>query len=790
MVSKSSQNLPKYSFLLSKGKVSDVILNKDWSKHELGDPKRWPQSLKTTLSILLNSKFPMFLFWGAHAIYFFNEAFQENLNFSKNSLALLGERGEKALGQSWIAIEALIRQVKLGKGATLNEDEFFQVLQNGKKRDVYLTFSYSPVIDESKTISGVFVTATETTNRIEINQQLLKSKEELEFTIKAANIGTFDFNPQTQVYTVNDTINEWFGFGERNNEGIKLEKAIEAIHPKDRERVKNTIKESLSFTSDGNYAIEYTIINQLNKKKVLIRAKAKVIFNEKGEPIHFSGTMQDITVAKRLEASLIENEERFRNLADKSPMWVWMADNNLDITYANQELLSFIGLNHFSDFTGKTWETIVHPNDIHIVYEIFSNAIKNKEALSIEIRIKNASNLHYSWFLIKGVPRFEMNQLVGFIGTGLNIQEQKNQLRNIEKRSKMFRQLSELMPEKLTKINSKGQVIHYNKSWLDYTGVTLEESLAGGMVKFIHPEDVTEVLTAWCDCLERGVNFEKEYRILNRNNIYKWHLGRIIPIKNKNNEVLEWIGTTTEIHKIKEEEERKSNFIKLVSHEIKTPLTSIKGYIQILLYMVEGKKLIDLEKLPVESSLQRIDAQIIRLTRIIEEMLDLSRLEEAKLELNLQHTNLNELIDHTIEDLTYIFPAANIEVNHNYRMHLKIDRGRMQQVIINLVNNAIKYSPHSNKVVLSINAEKNQQVSFSCKDFGIGISPKNLENIFNRFYRVEGDKERNFSGFGIGLFICNEIIKEHGGLIKVESEVGEGSTFKVFLKEDAVKEGI
>ncbi len=656
--------------------------------------------------------------------------------------------------------------------------------------------------------------------------------------------------------------------------------------------------------------VKVEVINyKKNGEEFIVQIEIIPLLDENSNLTHFVSVQKEVTEQVMANKKIQESEERFRNLANNAPLWVWMADEKINIVYSNDELLKFIGISDPKEFTGHTWEKVVHPEDIQLVYKIFGEAVSSQKAFSIECRIKNVATGLYEWHFIKAVPRFEGNMFNGFIGTGINIQEQKSSLSLLEYRKALleafnessndgillvdtkggiisynhrfveiwnmpkhivdakddkaalefamkqlvnpeqfidrinwlyshpneisidelqykngkiverhgypvvaqdgsyyawswtfrditeikkaavalqqseqnFRQLSELMPEKVSRADAAGNAIYYNRSWLDYTGLSFDQLKDWGWSKVIHPDDMEELTRLWTHAVATGNDFEMEFRLLNKKGEYGWHLSRSAALRDENGKVKGWVGATTEIQKIKEEEQRKGEFIKMVSHELKTPVTSIKGYVQLLLSMLKPGKDLDLSTIPLQSSLERIDKQILRLTRLITEMLDLSRIEESKLELKKEIFSLNDLVTETVQDVLHTSASHSIDLSINFEGKVIGDRDRIQQVLINFINNAIKYSPSNKLVKVDINETKNNQVAVSVKDFGIGIDKQDQEKIFNRFYRVNEKSEDAFSGFGIGLFIAKEIIERHQGTIAVESELGKGSVFTFLL---------
>jgi PAS domain S-box-containing protein len=354
-----------------------------------------------------------------------------------------------------------------------------------------------------------------------------------------------------------------------------------------------------------------------------------------------------------------------------------------------------------------------------------------------------------------------------------NIQIQKNY-------EEHFSQMANLMPDKIFTANADGFTTFYNQNWLDFSGRTQEELTGFGWKSMMHPDEIADVEKCWTNSLFTGKAFEMEMQCLSKSDGYKWFLTHAVPIKNLNGIILSWIGTATEIQKGKEEQQRKDNFIKMVSHELKTPVTSIKGYVQMLL-MIVGEKNVEQFHDQIKNSLVRVEHQVTRLTRLITEMLDLSRIEAGRLELQQELFSINVLVKETIDDIGLTNPKHTINLHSDFVCNVYGDRGRIEQVIINLVTNAIKYSATSINIEVRILKGEKKMVSVSVRDFGIGIDKADHKKIFERFFRVEGKVEQTFAGFGIGLFIANEIIMRHNGYITVESEKGVGSIFTFAL---------
>ncbi len=206
----------------------------------------------------------MFLFWGPELFCFYNDAYRPALGNAGKHPAL-GEKAAEVWPEIWADIKPLIDQVLAGGEATWSEDQLLPIYRNGSLEDVYWTFSHSPVCDESGTPSGVFVTCMETTGTVKNLSVLKYSKDQLAFAIEAAELGVWDLNPNTNRFTANARLKEWFGL--QPEDEVALSTAINAIAEKDRERVATAIQNALQGHAGGEYDIEYTIITPSTKQE-------------------------------------------------------------------------------------------------------------------------------------------------------------------------------------------------------------------------------------------------------------------------------------------------------------------------------------------------------------------------------------------------------------------------------------------------------------------------------------------------------------------------------------------
>lgn len=225
----------------------------------------------------------------------------------------------------------------------------------------------------------------------------------------------------------------------------------------------------------------------------------------------------------------------------------------------------------------------------------------------------------------------------------------------------------------------------------------------------------------------------------------------------------------------KRAEIQKDEFLGFASHELKTPVTSIKAYIQLIqLYVKQGRK----QELP--ALVQKIDAQVDRLTHLINDLLDVTKVQAGKLEFNFENFSLNEIVDEVISNMQLMTSNHHIVKEGSARAYVYGDKERTAQILINLLSNAIKYSPQADRVLVRI-TDGDDKVGIAVQDYGIGIAREYQHKIFDRFYRIDGKKQETYPGLGLGLHIASEIAKRQNGRLSVESEPGKGTTFYLEL---------
>ncbi|HEV8083182.1 MAG TPA: CheR family methyltransferase [Chitinophagaceae bacterium] len=351
-----------------------------------------------------------------------------------------------------------------------------------------------------------------------------------------------------------------------------------------------------------------------------------------------------------------------------------------------------------------------------------------------------------------------------------DITKRKEKEKIEKKNAEDLKKILENMPLIASTSLADGSPTYFNGFFLNYSGITLAEALKQGWEPLIKPEMLDEYKKSCGYAIATGEDFNMEIQLKRKSdNMYRWHLSRSSAMRNEEGIITSWVGAATDIHDQKTKEEAKDEFIGIASHELKTPLTTAKAYIHLLEMSMEKEKNKDL------MYAQKAGASIDRLNSLIEELLDVSKIQSGKLPMHISTFNFNEMISAGIEEVQYTSPNHSIIKSGQTNKPVSGDMERLKQVVINLLTNAVKYSPKADKVLLNV-AQENGEVKVSVRDSGIGIRKENIGKIFERYYREE-KRAVHFQGLGIGLSICIEIIQRHKGKIWAESKPGKGSTF-------------
>lgn len=467
--------------------------------------------------------------------------------------------------------------------------------------------------------------------------------------------------------------------------------------------------------------------------------------------------------------------------------------NDNPIIYCNRAFEKITGYNH-NEIIGHNCRFLQAQDRMQEERELIKKAVEEGEECRVEMRnYRKNGTLFWNELLISPVKSSD-GTVTHFIGVQNDITDRKkieNDLRlekdmfekKIVERTKELRDneaflssIIQTVRESLLVLDADYKVISANAHFLNSFKVTQEDTV--GKILFElgnHQWDIEalkELLTKILPTNNPVIDFEVEHDFP--------YIGKKIMLLNAYR--IEFEGqykdriliAIEDITDKKEIDRRKDDFLSIASHELKTPLTTIKGLVQLLQRMKPQEAS---EKF--NSTLEKAALYVDRLNSLISELLDTSKIQSGNIEIHKEPFDIDKILLDTVESLSLATPEYHIDLKSNTNAVILGDELQISQVINNLISNAIKYSPNSYNVEV-YGTRVGNFVKVSVKDYGMGISAQDQTKIFERFFRAR-DIQKKFPGMGIGLYICHEIVAGHQGTLWVESEMGSGSTFNFTL---------
>ena len=494
-----------------------------------------------------------------------------------------------------------------------------------------------------------------------------------------------------------------------------------------------------------------------------------------GEIIGRGATARDLRPEIRAKAEL----EKLASIVDSSEDFCNYCDTDGNTLYINPSGKNLIGISEENIVKSNLFDYHSPSSNDKIKNEIlpllFAEGRWSGELELLHQQTKEFIPIHKQLFMI----REEFTNLpVAIAGIARDLRPELN-VRKIlaDKNSALQNVVNELeflantVPSVVWTSKPDGNLDYINQRWFDQTAKSNEETLGKRWLESVHPDDVPFATKAWQISLETGAPYEIEFRCMDKHNNYRWYLVRAMPLKDQNGKIVKWYGTNNDVHHQKELEKQKDNFLGIASHELKTPVTSLKAYAQVMESMF--KRSGDFKNADL---LGKMNKQVDRLTNLISDLLDVTKINSGRLQFNNAEFDFNEMVEEVIEDVERTSFKHIIKKELKFNKTIFGDRDRICQVVTNLLTNAVKYSPDANEVVI-YTEEDQESVKVCVQDYGIGISAELQDSVFEQFYRVSGNTEHTFPGLGLGLYISSEIVKRLGGKIWVNSVQGKGSTF-------------
>ncbi len=371
-----------------------------------------------------------------------------------------------------------------------------------------------------------------------------------------------------------------------------------------------------------------------------------------------------------------------------------------------------------------------------------------------------------------------------------DITERKHIEEELHKSEERYQTLARISPVGIFRTDTAGYTTYVNPTWCHISGLSAEEALGVGWLKAVHPEDQPIMSNRWQEATHLQTTSLADYRFVHADGSIVWVIGQAVPELNSDNQIVGYVGTITDITERKRIEDLqlavfkaesadrlKSAFLATMSHELRTPLNSIIGFTGILLQKLVGPLSEEQDK-----QLRMVQGSARHLLELINDVLDISKIEADQMQLSSEIFDVGAAIRKSVEKIMPLAEKKSLALDvviTSQDVHIISDRRRMEQILINLLTNAVKFTEHGG-VRLECRTEDDWLV-IRVSDTGIGIKPDDLQTLFKPFKQIDTGITRQYEGTGLGLSICKRLVELLGGKIWVESEWGKGSTFAFAL---------
>ena len=521
-------------------------------------------------------------------------------------------------------------------------------------------------------------------------------------------------------------------------------------------------------------------------------SRARPICDEAtGQVVRWFGTNTDVTELRRLQEQLAESEEELRIQAESIPQQVWTARPDGTVDFYNHRTAAYLGEPMPADGTADV-PSFVHPDDRAAIQARWESAIASQRYYEAEFRLRRYDG-EYRWFLGQAqARRAPGGQVLKWYGTNTDVHEQRVLTEELGHREEKFRFLAESLPQMVWTSTGVNGNDYINQRWFDYTGlVPTGTGDRANWAAVIHPDDLMPTVQRWQHCVDTGEMFEIEYRFRQLNGVYRWFLGQGRPQRDAEGRIIKWFGTCTDIDDQKQVQQQLEaqnarlvrtnadldNFVYTASHDLKQPINNMAGIFEELTRTAYFR---DPDAVKLIAYFERSLAQIFS---TIDDLSAIVQGQRQQQEVPAEAVDLAPLVADVVASLqdqvtqtgaTFVLDVATCPV-------VTFVRPNLQSVFFNLLSNSLKYAAPGRPPHVRISSTPDALTGrpvLTVEDNGLGIDMQRFgPQLFQLFRRFHSHVE----GTGMGLYLVNRIVQNHGGRLEVASTVGEGTTFQIYL---------
>jgi PAS domain S-box-containing protein len=648
-------------------------------------------------------------------------------------------------------------------------------------------YIFVPVLSESGEAEAVVGTMWDVTERRQTEEHIRQSEARFRGLMEQAPFSIQLFSPDGQTIQVNRAWEELWGvkFEQIKRYNILKDRQLEA------KGVLHYIQQGFAGQSTRVPAIQYNpndTIPNVTQQEDPSRWLSAVIYplkNATGQVQEVVLIHEDITARKHAEDALRENRERLELALQAANLGQWelnLTNHRASRNLRHDQIFGYDSL--LPEWTYERFLDHVVPEDRSGVDAKFRQAMASDEAWDFECRIRRVDGaLRWIWARGRAYSDNE-GQSRRMVGTVADITERKRLEEALRESEEKLRLLADTIPQLAWMARPDGYIFWFNRRWYEYTGTTPEQVEGWGWQSVHDPNVLPKVLERWKESIVSGNSFDMIFPLKGTDGQFRPFLTRVNPLQDQGGHILYWFGTNTDISDIKRMEEalqeadrRKDEFLATLAHELRNPLAPLRSSLQIL-------KMPQVDAKTAEETKDIMERQVNHLIRLVDDLLDVSRVMQGKIELRKESVELATVIARAVETAQPLIEAQDHDLEivlPPEPLLLTADPVRLAQVIGNLLTNAAKYTEPSGHISLSACREDNEVV-LRVRDNGIGIAPDMLPQIFELFVQVDHAGSRSQGGLGLGLALVKSLVEMHSGTVEAHSAgLGKGCEFVVRL---------
>lgn len=624
------------------------------------------------------------------------------------------------------------------------------------------------------------------TEKKQFEAQLQDSSDRINQILETLPLMTWTATPDGYV---NYYSNRWFEFTGSNFEVMQGSGWQELIHPDDQEETFKLWKESI--TTGKPFVIENRWFSGADNAYRWFLGRAVPLYDQQGNITLWVGSHTEIEEQKQMMLAQKESNEKLRVLSESIPHIVWSGDATGNVDYFNEQWYAYTKMTE-EETLGFGWGPALHPDDRQSTVADWLHAINTGEKYERELRLRNINTQDYRWFLARALPaRNDEGQITKWFGTATDIHDTIILREQLQESEKQFRFLADSIPQMVWTATPTGYHDYFNRRWLDYTKLTLEESIGMIWNDLLHPDDRQRAWDRWQHSLRTGDYYDIEYRFRDgHSGNYRWFLGLAMPMRDEEGNIVRWFGTCTDIedHKKAEEELMEKNlelerinqdldsFVYTASHDLKLPIINMAGVFE------ELTREADFKDPEAPRMIEMFDASLKQLHNTIHDLSEVVRVQKTK-DRELVNISLYDTTQDVLTSLQEMVRESNIQVHLDFEEAplVAFTRASLKSILYNLISNAIKYRAHDRVPELRLEtAIKGNFIELKVTDNGLGIDmSRHHGKLFQMFKRFHS----HVKGSGLGLYIVNRLLNNHGGYIDIESTINQGTTFYLYFKQ-------